>query len=86
MEYSLLFTSLLIAPVVERFSIGIQTQKLKKLSVTNELILEIENGMTESSSWLHDAAAGLNPTPPDSNKAEKDLIALDVFVKKCVAA
>ena len=72
--------------VVERFSIGIQTQKLKKLCITSELISEIENGMTESSSWLHDAAAGLNPTPPDCNKAEKDLSALNDFIKKCVPA
>jgi hypothetical protein len=42
--------------------------------------------MTESSNWLHDAAAGLNPTPPDSNKAEADLKFLDDFAKKCVSA
>ena len=72
--------------VVERFSLGIQTQKLKKLIITDDLINEIETGMTESSNWLHDAAAGLNPTPPDSNKAETDLKFLDEFAKKCSAA
>ncbi len=72
--------------VVERFSIGIQTMKLKKLQVTLELISEIEKGMTESSNWLHDAAAGLNPTPPDCKKAEADLIDLEKFAKNCVAA
>lgn len=72
--------------IVERFSIGIQTQKLKKLIVTEELIKEVEFGMTESSNWLHDAAAGLNPTPPDTIKAEADLNFLDEFAKKCVAS
>jgi len=72
--------------VVERFSLGIQTQKLKKVVVTEEFLKDIETGMTESSNWLHDAAAGLNPTPPDSNKAEADLNFLDKFAKKCVSA
>lgn len=72
--------------IVERFSIGIQTQKLKKLIVTEELIKDVEFGMTESSNWLHDAAAGLNPTPPDTIKAEADLNFLDEFAKKCVAS
>lgn len=72
--------------VVERFSIGVQTLKLKQVIVTNELIAEIEHGMTESSNWLHDAAAGLNPKPPDTNKAEADLNDIEEFAKKCVAA
>ncbi len=72
--------------VVERFLLGVQTQKLKKVIVTNELITEIEKGMTESSNWLHDAAAGLNPTPPDTTKAESDLQFFDDFATKCVSA
>lgn len=72
--------------VVERFSIGVQTLRLKKIVVTPELIAEIEHGMTESSNWLHDAAAGLNPQPPDTNKAEADLNDFEEFAKKCVAA
>jgi hypothetical protein len=42
--------------------------------------------MTESSSWIHDAAAGLNPTPPDTTKAEADLNKLNDFSNKCVPA
>lgn len=72
--------------VVERFSIGIQTMRLKKIVVTPELIAEIEHGMTESSNWLHDAAAGLNPEPPNTEKAETDLKYFEEFAKKCVAA
>jgi hypothetical protein len=72
--------------VVERFSLGVQTQKLKKVAITDELLDDIENGMTESSSWIHDAAAGLNPTPPDTTKAESDLNNFNDFSNKCVPA
>jgi hypothetical protein len=72
--------------VVERFLLGVQTQKLKNVTITKELLDAIEIGMTESSRWIHDAAAGLNPTPPDTTKAETDLNALDDFAKKCVSA
>ena len=72
--------------VVERFLLGVQTQKLKKIIITNELLTDIEKGMTDSSSWIHDAAAGLNPTPPDTTRAENDLKFLDEFAAKCVPA
>jgi len=72
--------------VVERFSLGVQTLRLKKVVITDDLIAEIEYGMTESSNWLHDAGAGLNPTPPDTTKAKSDLKDLEEFAKKCVAA
>lgn len=72
--------------VVERFMPGIQTQKLKKVIISDELLDAIESGMTESSSWIHDAAAGLNPTPPDTTKAEADLNYLNDFATKCVPA
>jgi energy-coupling factor transporter ATP-binding protein EcfA2 len=72
--------------VVERFLLGVQTQKLKKVTITTDLIADIEKGMTDSSSWIHDAAAGLNPSPPDTMKAESDLKFLNDFVVKCVPA
>ncbi|MCD4737052.1 MAG: AAA family ATPase [Bacteroidales bacterium] len=72
--------------VIERFSLGVQTLRLKKVDITDGLITEVEHGMTESSNWLHDAGAGLNPTPPDTIKAEADLKDLEGFAKKCVAA
>lgn len=76
----------LLKGVVERFSFGIQTQKIKKIIVNNDLINEIETGMTESSKWVHDAAAGLNPTTPDTTKAESDLKFFEDFAAKCVPA
>ena len=72
--------------VVERFLLGVQTQKLKRVIVTNDLIAEIEKGMTDSSNWLHDAAAGLNPTPPNTTRAEGDLKFFEDFATKCISA
>lgn len=72
--------------VVERFLLGVQTQKLKKVSITDELLDDIEKGMTESSSWIHDAASGLNPTPPNTSKAESDLNNFNDFATKCITA
>jgi hypothetical protein len=69
--------------VVERYMPGVQTLRLKNVIITNELKTYIEKGMTDSSNWTHDAAAGLNPTPPDTSKAEADLNLLDDFIKKC---
>ena len=72
--------------VVERFGFGIQSQRLKKVEITSELLDAVEEGMTESSKWVHDAAAGLNPATPDSNKLEKDLKFFEAFAEKCKAA
>ncbi len=75
----------LLKGVVERFAPGIQTQKLKRLDITPDLLLQIERGMTNSSQWLHDAAAGLNPKLPDTARAKKDLEDIDAFAAKCKA-
>ena len=71
--------------VVERFRPGIETQRFRNLEINDEIINEIKNGMTDCSSWLHDAAQGLHPTPPDTEQAERDLATIDTFIKKCKA-
>lgn len=76
----------LLKGVVHRFSFAIETQKLKKIIVTPELIAEIDAGMTEASKWVHDAAAELNPSTPGSAKLEADLDLFHQFAQKCVAA
>ena len=76
----------LLKGVVERFGPGVQTQKLKKIIITPELLAEIDKGMSESSDWMHDSAMALNPTPPSTVKAELDLKSLKDFSDKCVAA
>ena len=72
--------------VIERFGLGIQTQKLKKIEITEELLTEIEAGMTESSNWIHDSAAGLNPPIPTTEEANEALSRFIEFTNKCKAA
>ncbi|MGL2967518.1 AAA family ATPase [Flavobacterium sp. XGLA_31] len=72
--------------VVERFGLGVQTQKLKKVVITPELLADIEKGMTDTSNWAHDAAAARDIPPPDTTQAQADLDFLDAFTKKCPAA
>ncbi|MFC6997993.1 AAA family ATPase [Rufibacter roseus] len=72
--------------VVERFNLGIQTQKLKNVAITEEFIQAIEQGMSESSKWVHDTSPELNTTFPNSNKLNEDLLFFENFTKKCVSA
>jgi len=67
--------------VIERFSPVVSTMRLSKLIITPEMLAEVESGMTESSKWVHDSAANLNPTVPDSIKADKDLLQIETFYK-----
>ncbi len=75
----------LLKGVVERFKPEIQTQKLRKLHIDPQDLTDIETGMTDCSKWVHDAAAGLNPTIPDTVKATEDLARFEKFADKCVA-
>lgn len=72
--------------VIERFGYSVQTNRLKNLAITRQMLDDIDKGMTESSKWVHDAAAGLNPTIPDSNKAKVDLAFFEAFAQSCPAA
>ena len=39
--------------------------------------------MSESSKWLHDMAAGMNPSVPKNAKLEAELKSLEDFITKC---
>lgn len=69
--------------VVQRFSKGVQTQKLDRIDISPALIKEITDGMTESSKWVHDMAAGMNPAVPKNEKLEADIKLLEDFITKC---
>lgn len=69
--------------VVQRFNKSIQTQRLDTVEVTPELIKEVNDGMSESSKWLHDMAAGMNPAIPKNTKLETELKSLEDFITKC---
>ena len=69
--------------VVQRFNKSVQTQRLQRVEVTSALLKDITQGMTESSKWLHDMAAGVNPAVPKNAKLESELDKLSDFITKC---
>jgi energy-coupling factor transporter ATP-binding protein EcfA2 len=77
---------LLFNNVIQRYDPRVQTRRLKDLKISEDLIADVTKAMTNTSSWVHDSGAAMNPTPPDSKEAENDLGLLDNFVKKFRAA
>jgi energy-coupling factor transporter ATP-binding protein EcfA2 len=69
--------------VIERFSISVQTQKLKKVVINDELIESITKGMTSSSKWLHDTSPELGIQIPSLTDLEENLKLIEEFSKKC---
>lgn len=73
----------LFKKVVQRFNKSVQTQRLNQIKINQELIEEVNNGMNESSKWLHDTAPGINPSVPNNEKLKNDLNLLEKFIDKC---
>ncbi|MFS8160437.1 MAG: AAA family ATPase, partial [Candidatus Roizmanbacteria bacterium] len=71
--------------VVQRFNKAVMTLKLDKVEVNPTVIKEVTDGMSESSKWLHDMAAGMNPAVPKNIKLEAELKSLEDFITKCKA-
>ena len=74
----------LLKQVVQRFDNAIQTQRLKRISIDENLIKKIEDGMS-TSKWVHDSGAANNIPVPDFEKLSEDLLKLDDFSKLCKA-
>lgn len=68
---------------VERFRPSVETNRLKRLDITNELLAEVIDAMTESSKWTHDRAAGLNVPTPDDTEMQKHLDRFSDFITNC---
>jgi len=68
--------------VVQRFNRAVQTQKLAQIEVTDALVKEVTDGMSDSSKWLHDMGQGVNPAVPTTTKLEEELKKLDDFITK----
>lgn len=70
--------------VVTRFTFGIETQKLKYVVITKELIDEINDGMTKTSKWVHDQAGGQNSPIPKPADLQIMIDEFENFIKnKC---
>lgn len=72
--------------VISRFAFGVETQKLKYINISKELIDEITAGMTETSKWVHDQAVGVNSPTPQPSDLERMIKSFDEFISaKCKA-
>lgn len=73
---------LLFNGVIQRFAKEVHTQQLKGMRVSKELIEEVNLGMTRSSDWVHDQAAGVNLPPPTVNELHNHLKSFENFLEK----
>lgn len=74
----------LMKGTIERFRPSVETSRLKRLVITQELLDEVESGMTETSKWVHDRAAGLNVAVPDEEELTTFLARYSAFLQTCV--
>jgi energy-coupling factor transporter ATP-binding protein EcfA2 len=67
---------------VERFSPSVQTQRLKDVSICQEMLDAVDRGMTSCSKWVHDPPVGVGAELPDRLQMDSDLDALADFREK----
>lgn len=72
----------LLNGVIERFRPSIETQRLNKITINDEILNLIKDGM-EASEWVHDASPILNPQIPDCKRAQADFEKFERFSKIC---
>jgi len=73
----------LLNGVVQRFSRDVQTKRLKGIALTQQLVNDVDAGMSACSAWVHDQAIGLNPSVPSVGDLDKELDRLVTFLEKC---
>ena len=66
--------------VVQRFQPGIETLRLRPVTVTQAMTTAVEEGMTQASAWIHDQAPALSRPPPAAADLKAALEQLDTFV------
>lgn len=69
----------LFAGVVERFERDVKTLQLKDVKITDDLIRQVEQGMTRSSKFLHEDAFAAQVALPSLAEMSQDLEALREF-------
>lgn len=67
---------------IQRYNPCVQTQRLKKAPFSQELYNELENGITECSSWCHDQARAINGNIPSVEDLKKYINSFEKYCKK----
>lgn len=70
----------LLNGAIQRFGEGVSTQRLKSVVVTDDDYREVENGMSKSSKFEHDAATAVGRLPmPEPDELEQDIAKLSAW-------
>lgn len=72
---------LLLNGVVERFNPSVQTLRLNKIKLKAEMVHLVNEGMTKSSTFVHDESHAIGRMIPSNEEMQEDLKKLDLFVK-----
>ncbi|MGH0510464.1 AAA family ATPase [Bacillus paranthracis] len=72
---------LLLNGVVERFNPSVQTQRLSKIKFTDEIVQLVTEGMTQTSTYVHDESHAIGRIIPSNEEMIEDLNKLDLFSK-----
>jgi hypothetical protein len=68
--------------VFQRFTRGLETQKLSSVAVENSDFAEISQGMSKCSRFAHDEALPIGSVPPEPAEFKSDIDALEQFRKR----
>ncbi|MEH7181106.1 AAA family ATPase [Neobacillus vireti] len=72
---------LLLNGVVERFNPSVQTQRLNKIKFTDEILQLVTEGMTKTSTYVHDESQAIGRMIPSNEEMIEDLNMLERFSK-----
>lgn len=70
---------LMFGGVIERFDASIKTQQLKNAKITEDLIQQVQEGMTLASNMVHDESPAIGRIIPNIEEMEDDLLKLENF-------
>ena len=73
---------ILFNDAIQRYNPCVQTQRLKKAPFTQDLYLELEQGMTECSAWCHDQARAINGNIPTADDLKRYIDCFEKYCKK----
>lgn len=72
---------LLLNGVVERFNPSVQTQRLSKIKFSEEIVQLVTEGMTKTSTYVHDESHAIGRIVPSNDEMIEDLNMLEQFNK-----
>lgn len=72
---------LLLNGVIERFNPSVQTQRLSKITFSDEIVQLVNEGMTKTSTYVHDESHAIGRIIPSNGEMIEDLMMLERFSK-----